>query len=58
MLYGEKPSIVIAPSKKGTKNTTSNLLFSKAVKLNPLIINKLNLKFFFQFYSFQNNLYS
>ena len=47
-LYGAKPSIVIAPSKKGAKNTTKSLLFSNAVKLN--------LKSFFQFYSFYNNL--
>ena len=43
-LYGEKPSVVIAPSKKGAKNTTKNLLFNNVVKLN--------LKSFFQFYSF------
>ena len=47
-LYGAKPSIVIAPSKKGAKNTTKSLLFNNAVKLN--------LKSFFQFYSFYNNL--
>ena len=46
-LYGVKPSIVIAPSKKGTKNITKNLLFS--------IVVKLNLKSFSQFYSFYNN---
>ena len=32
-LYGGKLSIVIAPSKKGAKNITKNLLLSKAVKL-------------------------
>ena len=47
-LYGAKPRIVIAPSKKGAKNITNNLLFSKVIKLN--------LKSFFQFYSFYNNL--
>ena len=31
-LYGEKPSIVIPPSKKGAKYITKNLLLSKAVK--------------------------
>ena len=46
-LYGAKLSIVIAPSKKGAKNITNNLLFNKAVKLN--------LKSFFQFYSFYNS---
>ena len=47
-LYGEKPSVVIAPSKKGAKNTTKNLLFSNVVKLN--------LKSFFQFYPFYKSL--
>ena len=46
-LYGEKQSIVAAPSKNGAKNKTNNLLFSRAIKLN--------LKFFFQFYPFYNN---
>ena len=32
-LYGEKPSTIIAPSKKGAKNTVKNLLLSKPVKL-------------------------
>ena len=32
-LYGEKPSIVIAPSKKGAKNITKNLLLNKLTKL-------------------------
>ena len=32
-LYGEKPSVVNAPSKKGAKNTTKNLLLNKEVKL-------------------------
>ena len=36
MLYGEKPSIVIAPSKKGTKNINKNLLLNKVIKLKPL----------------------
>ena len=48
-LYGGKPNIVIAPNKKGAKNITKNLLFSSCVKLN--------LKSFFQFYSFYNSLY-
>ena len=47
-LKGGKPSIVIAPSKNGAKKITKGLLFNKAVKLN--------LKSFFQFYSFYNNL--
>ena len=33
-LYGAKPSIVIAPSKNGAKNTIKNLLFKKLIKLN------------------------
>ena len=37
-LYGAKPSIVIAPSRKGAKNMTKNLLLSKEVKLNPLLL--------------------
>ena len=48
-LYGEKPSTVMAPSKKGAKNITKNLLFNK--------IFKLNLISFFQLCSFYNNLY-
>ena len=32
ILYGAKPSIVIAPSKNGAKNITNNLLSSKPVK--------------------------
>ena len=47
-LYGAKLSIVIAPSKKGAKNITNNLLFNKVVKLN--------LESFFQFYSSYNSL--
>ena len=39
-LYGEKLRIVNAPSKKGAKKITKNLLLSKFVKLN--------LKSFFQ----------
>ena len=31
-LYGEKPSIVIAPNKKGAKYITKNLLFNKVFK--------------------------
>ena len=34
-LQGAKPSTVIAPSIKGTKNITKNLLLSKTIKLNP-----------------------
>ena len=37
-LYGAKPSIVIAPSRKGAKNITKNLLLSKAIKLKPLLL--------------------
>mgnify|MGYP000580778997 CR=1 FL=1 len=37
-LYGEKPSIVTAPSKKGAKNITKNLLFNKAVKIKSLLL--------------------
>ena len=37
-LYGEKPSVVIAPSKKGDKNITKNLLSSKVVKLIFLLL--------------------
>ena len=33
-LNGEKPSIVIAPNKKGAKKITKNLLFKKLFKLN------------------------
>ena len=43
-LYGEKPNIVITPSKNGAKNTTNNLLSIKVVKWN--------LKSFSQIYSF------
>ena len=38
ILYGAKPTIVIAPSKKGAKKITNNLLFSKKVKLNLLLL--------------------
>ena len=48
-LYGEKLSTDRAPRKKGAMNITNSLLFNKFVKLN--------LKSFFQFYSFYNNLY-
>jgi len=37
-LYGAKPRIVIAPSKKGAKNTTNNLLLSKAIKSKSLLL--------------------
>ena len=37
-LYGEKPSVVNAPSKKGIKNITKNLLLSKVVKLTSLLL--------------------
>ena len=37
-LYGAKPSIVIAPSKKGAKNITKNLLLSRAIKLKSLLL--------------------
>ena len=43
-LYGEKPNIVITPSKKGAKKITKILLFNKTVKLN--------LKSFFPFFPF------
>ena len=36
-LYGEKPSTVNAPNKKGAKNMAKNLLLSKAVKLKCLL---------------------
>jgi len=48
-LYGANPSTDTAPIKKGAKNRTIHLLFSRAFKLN--------LKSFFQFYSFYNNPY-
>ena len=37
-LYGEKPSVVNAPSKKGAKNIMKNLLLSKVVKLTSLLL--------------------
>jgi len=37
-LYGAKPSIVTAPSRKGTKNITKNLLLSKVIKLKSLLL--------------------
>ena len=37
-LYGAKPRIVIAPSKKGAKNRTNNLLLNKAIKLKSLLL--------------------
>jgi len=55
-LNGEKPNMVNPPSKKGARNITKNLLLSKEVKSKSPFI-QLNLKFFFQFYSFLNNLY-
>ena len=46
-LYGAKPSTVTAPSKKGAKNITKNLLLSKAIKLiYLLLINQINNSFF------------
>ena len=48
-LYGLKPKVVIAPKKKGAKNTTINLL-SK-------ILVKLNLKSFFLLLPLHYNLY-
>ena len=36
-LYGAKPSTVIAPSIKGKKNITKNLLLGKIIKLNPYL---------------------
>ena len=43
-VYGENPNTVTAPRIKGAKYITKNLLFNNFVKLN--------LKSFFQFYSF------
>jgi len=37
-LYGAKPRIVIAPSKKGAKNITNNLLLSKVIKSKSLLL--------------------
>ena len=37
-LYGEKPSVANAPSRKGIKNITKNLLLSKPVKLISLLL--------------------
>ena len=37
-LYGGKPSTVTAPSKKGVKKITINLLLSKIVKLKSLLL--------------------
>ena len=37
-LYGEKPSIVIPPSKKGAKYITKNLLLNKVFKKKPIIV--------------------
>tara|TARA_Y100000590_G_scaffold118576_1_gene135672 strand:- start:1162 stop:1359 length:198 start_codon:yes stop_codon:yes gene_type:complete len=37
-LYGAKPRMVIAPSKKGTKNTTNSLLLNKVLKLKSLLL--------------------
>ena len=48
-LYGEKPNIVITPSRNGIKKITKILLFSKVIKLN--------LKSFFPFCSFCYNPY-
>ena len=38
ILYGAKPNTVIAPSIKGPKHKTKNLLLSKAVKLKSLLL--------------------
>ena len=46
-LYGEKPSIVKAPSKKGAKNITKNLLFNKADKLKSSLSSNRIYNFFF-----------
>ena len=37
-LYGEKPSVANAPSKKGAKNITKNLLLNKVIKLISLLL--------------------
>ena len=37
-LYGEKPSVANAPSKKGVKNITKNLLLNKVIKLISLLL--------------------
>ena len=37
-LYGAKLNIVNAPSKKGAKNITKNLLLSKEIKLRSLLL--------------------
>tara|TARA_Y100001960_G_scaffold243978_1_gene258391 strand:- start:661 stop:780 length:120 start_codon:yes stop_codon:yes gene_type:complete len=37
-LYGEKPSTVIAPSKKGARKITKNLFFNKKNKLKSLLL--------------------
>ena len=37
-LYGAKPSVVIAPIKKGAKNITKNLLLNKEIKLKSLLL--------------------
>ena len=52
-LYGAKPSIVIAPSKKGAKNTTNNLLLNKAIKLKSLLFINLTQNPFFNFIHFR-----
>jgi len=39
-LYGEKPSAVKAPSKKGAKNMTKNLFSNNAFKLKSYFLNK------------------
>ena len=52
-LYGEKPRIVIPPSKKGAKNTTNNLLLNIPIKLrSSLLINCIE-DFFFNFIHFR-----
>ena len=37
-LYGEKPSMTSAPSRKGAKYITKNLLLSKVIKLKSLLL--------------------
>ena len=52
-LYGAKPRIVIAPSKKGAKNITNNLLLNKAIKLKSLLLINRIQNFFFNFIHFR-----
>ena len=39
-LYGEKPSTVMATSKKGAKNITKNLFFNNTFKFKSYLLNK------------------